>query len=105
MRIKNNRAQLSSLNDRLHRRDCRVAMHKRAGLACTVARKPYADSIIDQEDKPVSMNDKQGKGSPWDVFMHLLAVIALYVSIVCALTLLFQYVNLSLPDPADAGVD
>jgi len=51
------------------------------------------------------MSDKEVKGSPWDVFIHLLAVIALYVSIVGALTLLFQYVNLSLPDPADVDVD
>ncbi len=39
--------------------------------------------------------------SPWDVFIHLLAVIALYVSVYAVLTLLFQYINLALPDPLD----
>jgi hypothetical protein len=51
------------------------------------------------------MNEKEVKGSPWDVFIHLLAVIALYVSIVGALAVLFQYVNLALPDPADVDTD
>ena len=41
------------------------------------------------------------KSSPWDVFIHLLAVIALYISVYSAITLLFQYVNLALPDPLD----
>ncbi|MDO8433762.1 MAG: DUF5671 domain-containing protein [Candidatus Binatus sp.] len=51
------------------------------------------------------MKEKEIEGSLWDVFIHVLAVIALYVSIVGALTVLFQYVNLSLTDTADVEVD
>ncbi len=51
------------------------------------------------------MNDEEIKGSPWDVFIHLLAVIALYASIAGALTTMFQYVNLVFPDPMDVGID
>jgi hypothetical protein len=41
------------------------------------------------------------KSSPWDVFIHLLAVIALYSIVYAALTLLFQFINLAIPDPLD----
>jgi len=51
------------------------------------------------------MSEQATKGSPWDVFIHLLAVIALYVSIYGALILLFQFVNLALPDPLDNQID
>ncbi len=47
------------------------------------------------------MSDELTKGSPWDVFIHLLAVIALYASVVGTLMLLFQYINLAFPDSAD----
>lgn len=38
------------------------------------------------------------KSSPKDVFLHLLAIIALYISVGGLITLLFQYVNLFFPD-------
>jgi len=40
----------------------------------------------------------QNKTLPRDVFMHLLAMAALYVSAISLMTLLFQYVNLAFPD-------
>lgn len=51
------------------------------------------------------MNDEVAKSSPWDVFIHLLAVIALYVSVYAAISLLFQFTNLALPDPLDRGTN
>lgn len=36
--------------------------------------------------------------SPKDVFLHLLAIIALYISAGSLITLLFQYINLAFPD-------
>ena len=47
------------------------------------------------------MNDEVTKSSPWDVFINLLAVIALYISVYSAISLLFQFTNLALPDPGD----
>ncbi len=38
------------------------------------------------------------KSTPKDVFYHLLAIAALYVSVVSFITLLFQYVNVLFPD-------
>ena len=51
------------------------------------------------------MNDEVAKSSPWDVFIHLLAVIALYVCVYSALSVLFQFANIALPDPLDRGAD
>lgn len=51
------------------------------------------------------MNDEVAKSSPWDVFIHLLAVIALYVSVYAAITLLLEFVELGLPDSLDQGAD
>jgi hypothetical protein len=51
------------------------------------------------------MNDEVTKSSPWDVFINLLAVIALYVSVYGALSLLFQFTNLAMPDPLDQRID
>jgi hypothetical protein len=51
------------------------------------------------------MNDEVTKSSPWDVFINLLAVIALYVSVCGAISLLFQFANLALPDPLDHRID
>ncbi len=51
------------------------------------------------------MNEEMVKGSPWDVFIHLLAVIALYAGISGVLIALFQYVNLAFPDPMDVQID
>lgn len=39
------------------------------------------------------------KSSPKDVFLHLLAIIALYISVVGFISLLFEYVNIFFPDP------
>lgn len=39
------------------------------------------------------------------MFIHLLAVIALYASVYGAISLLFQFTNLALPDPLDRGTD
>lgn len=38
---------------------------------------------------------------PRDMFLHLLATITLYATAVSLLTLLFQYINLALPDVLD----
>ncbi len=42
--------------------------------------------------------DQTHKSSPRDVFMHLLVTVALYVSAVSFLTLLFQFINVWFPD-------
>lgn len=39
------------------------------------------------------------KTSPKDIFLHLLAIITLYVSAGSILALLFQYINVYIPDP------
>ncbi|MEK7192058.1 MAG: DUF5671 domain-containing protein [Patescibacteria group bacterium] len=39
------------------------------------------------------------KVSPKDVFLHLLSIAALYTSAISFLVLIFQYVNVLLPDP------
>lgn len=41
------------------------------------------------------------KTSPKDVFLHLLATIALYASAASFGTLIFQYVNILIPDPLE----
>jgi uncharacterized protein DUF5671 len=51
-----------------------------------------------------ALSQELTKGSPWDVFIHLLAVVTLYCSAYATLTLLFQYINLALPDPLDDRV-
>ena len=43
------------------------------------------------------------KTGPKDVFLHLLAIIALYASAVSLTTLLFQYINIALLDALDGG--
>jgi len=43
------------------------------------------------------------KSSPKDVFLHLLAIITLYVSAGSFVSLLFQYINIYFPDPLDQG--
>ena len=47
------------------------------------------------------MNEEVTRSSPWDVFINLLGVIALYISVYAALNLCLQFANLALPDPAD----
>ncbi|KKU58245.1 MAG: hypothetical protein UX81_C0024G0005 [Parcubacteria group bacterium GW2011_GWA2_47_12] len=46
------------------------------------------------------MENVQVKTGPKDVFLHLLAIIALYVSTGSFIALLFQYINVYLPDKA-----
>lgn len=41
------------------------------------------------------------KSTPRDVFMHLLSIVALYVSVVSFITLAFQYINVWFPDALD----
>lgn len=45
------------------------------------------------------MDSTKLQASPKDIFLHLLSVVALYVSAVALGTLLFQFVNLLVPDP------
>jgi hypothetical protein len=44
------------------------------------------------------VGDRQGN-SPKDFFLHLLAIITLYMSAASLITLLFQYINVLFPDP------
>lgn len=46
-------------------------------------------------------NTDQQKTSPKDIFLHLLAILTLYASAIAFITLIFQYINLSLPDPLE----
>ena len=41
------------------------------------------------------------KSTPKDVFTHLLSIVALYISAINFIVLLFQYINLSFPDPLE----
>jgi heme A synthase len=41
--------------------------------------------------------------SPRDIFLHLLTMITLYVSAVSFTVLIFQYINVLIPDPLDSG--
>ena len=43
--------------------------------------------------------DQAQKTSPKDIFLHLLAIVALYVSAGSFMALIFQYINVLLPDP------
>ena len=43
------------------------------------------------------------KTEPKDVFLHLLAIIALYASVAAFLVMLFQYINVLIPDPLQRG--
>lgn len=42
---------------------------------------------------------------PRDFFLYLLATVTLYVSVISGLMLLFQFINLALPDPLDYAQD
>jgi len=48
------------------------------------------------------MNEQSS--SPWDVFINLLAVIAVYASVYAAVSLIFSYINLAFPDPLDSTI-
>jgi hypothetical protein len=39
--------------------------------------------------------------TPKDVFLHLLMIVTLYISVINGITLIFQYINLALPDSLD----
>ena len=43
------------------------------------------------------------KTGPKDVFLHLLSIIALYVSVGTLISLVFQYINVLIPDPLQVG--
>lgn len=43
------------------------------------------------------------KTSPKDVFLHLLAIASLYTSAISFLVLIFQYINVLLPDPLEGN--
>ena len=43
------------------------------------------------------------KTSPKDIFLHLLAVVALYASAISFLTIVFQFINLSFPDALESS--
>ena len=47
------------------------------------------------------MDEAKVKSSPWDIFINLLGVIALYASMWSALFVTFGLIDLGLPDPAD----
>lgn len=49
------------------------------------------------ENIPHQVQD--GQNTPKDFFLHLLAIIALYMSAASLMTLLFQYINVLFPDP------
>ncbi len=49
-----------------------------------------------------SIQEKK-KVSPKDVFMHLLAIVTLYVSAVTLLVLLFQFIDIAFPDVLTGG--
>ena len=49
------------------------------------------------------MAQETKKGTPKDVFLHLLAVVTLYVSVVAFIALWWQYINVLFPDPLLCG--
>ncbi len=44
---------------------------------------------------------KKNRTSPRDFFLHLLAMITLYISAISFLTLMFQIINVIIPDPVE----
>lgn len=51
----------------------------------------------------MSAEARRAKAEPKDVFLHILAIISLYVSAVAFLVMLFQYINVLIPDPLQRG--
>lgn len=49
------------------------------------------------------MENTQVKAGPKDVFLHLLAIILLYVSVGSFIALIFQYINIWMPDVVNTG--
>ena len=61
---------------------------------------------MNEQPQPDSPRDSLANlihSKPRDVFIYLLVVIMLYTSVCELITLLFDYVNLALPDPLDAS--
>lgn len=52
----------------------------------------------------IETKNKISKTEPKDVFLHLLAIIALYASVIAFLVMLFQYINVIVPDQLERGV-
>jgi len=48
-------------------------------------------------------DSRDAKAGPKDVFLHILSVVALYVAVGSFVALVFQYINLWIPDPLEAG--
>lgn len=49
------------------------------------------------------METERSHASPRDIFTHLLSIVSLYVSSIAFGTLLFQFINISFPDPLTGG--
>ena len=61
---------------------------------------------MNEQPQPDSPRDSLANlihSKPRDVFIYLLVVIMLYTNVCELITLLFDYVNLALPDPLDAS--
>ncbi|MCX6788269.1 MAG: DUF5671 domain-containing protein [Candidatus Jorgensenbacteria bacterium] len=50
-----------------------------------------------------TIQEQDKKVSPKDVFLHLLAIITLYISSITFLVLIFQYINIYFPDALNGG--
>ena len=55
------------------------------------------------DETKTATSEVREKTSPKDVFMHLLAIISLYVSAGSFVALVFQYINIAFPDPLQQG--
>lgn len=49
------------------------------------------------------MEIDKNKSTPKDFFLHLLTIVLLYTSAIAFTTLVFQYINLYIPDPVQGG--
>lgn len=58
-------------------------------------------NTVETRPKEGSPAETRAKTGPKDIFLHLLAILTLYVSATSFLVLVFQYVNLWLPDPLE----
>lgn len=51
----------------------------------------------------LSAEARRAKAEPKDVFLHLLSIVTLYASAVAFLVMIFQYINVLIPDPLMRG--
>lgn len=72
---------------------------KDEGLEQTILSENKKLDSISQMSQKIENSYGTRKTGPRDVFLHLLAIITLYFSAVNVGILLFQYINLALPDP------